>query len=150
MADRITIVVDRREQRPWRFSSAAIVELGTLHGGDYSVEGYEDLIGIERKSLGDLVGSLTTGRERFGRALAALSACRWRAIIVEAPLCELLCGAYRSRATPTSMLGSVAAICADGVPIMFADDANCAAALAERLLVKFAKRAAAAREEAAA
>jgi len=56
-----------------------------------------------------------------------------------------LAGAGRSRAHPSSILGSVCAIVADGTPILFADDAWSAAALAERLLVKFWKRAVAAR-----
>ena len=46
-----------------------------------------------------------------------------------------------SRVPPTSIFGSLASICADGVPSFFAGDARHAAAFAERLLLKFHKRA---------
>jgi ERCC4-type nuclease len=115
-------------------------------GADYSIDGFEGEIGIERKSLDDLVGSLTVGRERFARSLAALSTRRWRAVVVEGSLADLLAGRYLSRANPSSMLGSICSICADGVPVLFADDAGGAAALAERLLCNFWKRALAARQ----
>lgn len=136
------IVIDTREQQPWVFSSGADIERATLHGCDYSVAGHETRIGIERKSLDDLIGSLTHGRERFARSLSLLRAYAWRVIIVEAPLSCLLAGWYTSRATPTSMLGSVCSIMVDGIPVVFADDAGAAAALAERWLRKAAQRAA--------
>ena len=46
-----------------------------------------------------------------------------------------------SRALPTSIVGSFAAIVADGVPVAFSDEPAAAAAFAERLLLKFHKRA---------
>lgn len=144
-AEPITVVVDTREQAPWVFSSSVRVVRDTVPtGADYTVLGYESLIGIERKSLQDLVGSLTQGRERFTRSLVALSTRRWRRIIVEAPLSQLLWGDYRSHAHPSSILGSVCSIDVDGIPVSFADDAGAAAQLAERWLMKAAKRAEAA------
>ncbi len=138
----LTIVCDTREQRPWKFSAAVRVVVSTVPtGADYSVEGYEAEIGIERKSLQDLVGSLTVGRERFIRSLRALSSRRYRAIIVECQLSQILWGDYRSKATPSSILGSICAITADFAPVLFCDDAGAAAQLAERLLTKFAARA---------
>lgn len=150
MPDRPTIIADTREQRPWRFTDRVQVQRATVPtGADYTVAGFEDAVGVERKSLDDLVSSLTHDRPRFLRSLEALARRPWRCVIVEAPLSALLFAAYRSRAKPSSILGAVCAIIADGVPIYFADDAGAAATLAERLLLKFADRAASARRAAA-
>ena len=136
-APRPIIVIDSREQAPLRFSPQAVVlRHGIKSGADYSCLGYESRIGIERKSLDDLVGSLTAGRERFARSLRRLAQRRWRLLLVEAPFTALLAGWYRSRATPTSMLGSICSIMADGIPVVFADDPGAAAQLAERWLTK--------------
>jgi DNA excision repair protein ERCC-4 len=140
-----TIIIDRREQTPWTYSPVVQTMPGTLHGCDYSLVGYEQVIGIERKSATDLLGCLTHDRERWTRSLEALRTRRWHAIVVEGSLSFVLAGAGRSRAHPSSILGSVCAIVADGTPILFADDAWSAGTLAERLLVKFWKRAMAAR-----
>ena len=143
VADPFVIVVDTREQTPWRFSAAVRVVRATVpSGADYTVQGLEGLIGIERKTLADLIGSLTSGRGRFMRSLERLAQRRFRAVIVEAPLSQLLAGDYRSKASPSSMLGSVCSICADFAPVLFAGDPASAAQLAERLLLKWADRAA--------
>ncbi|MCA1987342.1 MAG: hypothetical protein LDL27_12865, partial [Desulfovibrio sp.] len=66
------IVVDTREQRPFRFERwpAVILEPGTLPTGDYSLPGLAHRVALERKSLDDLVSCLkSTGRERFEREL---------------------------------------------------------------------------------
>lgn len=38
-----------------------------LKTGDYSIEGFEHLVTVERKSIGDLYGTLSSGRDRFER-----------------------------------------------------------------------------------
>lgn len=60
----IKIYQDTREQTPLRFDSE--VEIMKLPCGDYapSSEYYSDVV-VERKSLSDLVGTLTAGKERF-------------------------------------------------------------------------------------
>lgn len=63
--DPLRVLIDTREQRPWTFSRDTTSEFVTLTEGDYSFAGYSDRVRIERKSLADLVGSITTGRERF-------------------------------------------------------------------------------------
>lgn len=80
-----TVLVDSREQAPWRFdgfdtdrsqSGAAVrplwipVRWQGLPTGDYSIETPEGVslagkIVVERKSLADLYGTLGAGRERF-------------------------------------------------------------------------------------
>lgn len=56
----------------------------TLPSGDYSIEGFEQKIAIERKSLEDLYGTLTRGRERFERELERLGEFEFSAVVIEA------------------------------------------------------------------
>ena len=76
-----TIIVDSREQTPLVFSLFAS-EVGTLQTGDYSLKGLEDSITIERKSIADLIGSLTSGRERFQREIQRMQAYRSRTLLI--------------------------------------------------------------------
>ena len=48
----VTIIVDLRERRPYRFHGAITKALST---GDYSILGLENCIALERKSLPDLL-----------------------------------------------------------------------------------------------
>jgi len=73
------IIVDTREQHPWTFTNLeADKKQGggllyvrlcreALRTGDYSIDGYQEKVTVERKSIEDLVQTLTTGRERFKR-----------------------------------------------------------------------------------
>ena len=63
------ILCDTREQAPYTFDryQGVTVERAALQTGDYSLAGLHDHIGLERKSLDDLTGTLTKGRERFQR-----------------------------------------------------------------------------------
>jgi hypothetical protein len=61
--------------------------------------------------------------------------------VVEGSLSFVLAGAGRSRAHPSSILGSVCAIVADGTPMLFTAGPVEAAALAQRLLLKLYSRA---------
>ncbi|MGC4016586.1 MAG: hypothetical protein QM755_19005 [Luteolibacter sp.] len=47
-------------------------ERGTLQSGDYSIAGLEHDFAIERKSIPDLLGSVTRQRDRFERELHRL------------------------------------------------------------------------------
>lgn len=81
-------LVDTREQAPldlgqfdnW-FSG---VKTATLSTGDYSIEGMESLVCLERKSLNDLVVTLMHQRQRFFRELERMQSFAYRAILVEA------------------------------------------------------------------
>jgi ERCC4-type nuclease len=118
------ILIDTREQRPLRFPEPLGVDCGsaTLPAGDYSVRGYTALIALERKSVADLVGTLTKGRERFEAELDLLAEFRWKAILVEGRRGDVEAGIYRSMATPQSIIGSLRAIWMRwGVPTFWCD-----------------------------
>ena len=85
MATKLTIIEDTREQTPLDFSGHRGVEFvrSGLKTGDYSVQGYEDKICFERKSIPDLVGTLIGGHERFLREMDRMKDYEEKYILVE-------------------------------------------------------------------
>ena len=79
---------------------------GTLTTGDYSVQGLESIIAVERKSLSDLLGCVGQHRERFDREIQRLIAYPVRAIVIEATWADLERGDWQSRITPAAAIGS--------------------------------------------
>ncbi|MCH8854071.1 MAG: ERCC4 domain-containing protein [Planctomycetes bacterium] len=133
------IVVDSREQTPWRFSNLPS-ETGTLDTGDYSVRGLEHRVAVERKSLDDLLACVGRERDRFKRELQRLRAYRFRCLVVEASHADLECGEWRSKIQPSHVLGSLAAWQAQySLPVMLAGDHESAARFAERYLFQAAR-----------
>jgi hypothetical protein len=81
--DRFVIVVDSHERYPYRFSTQQVdVVRRALPAGDYAVELDGRVVAaVERKSLADLVASMTGGRLRY--AMGELAALPRAAIVVE-------------------------------------------------------------------
>jgi len=82
-----TIIVDDREKQPW---DVGVVQVKRLKVGDYSIEGYEDVIAIEKKSgIGELFNDLAASyRETFKRFLRKMEAHPVSCIIVGEELNE--------------------------------------------------------------
>lgn len=128
---RPTILVDTREQTPLSFSFPSIT--ATLSTGDYSVLGLEDNFTVERKSLSDLYGSLTSGRERFSRELQRMRAFPFARLLIIGSVQEIEAGSSRHRGiNPRSILNSLDAIEARGITVVFAETNAIAANLVER------------------
>ena len=85
MTAKLTIIEDTREQTPLDFTGHRGVESvrSGLKTGDYSVQGYEDKICFERKSVADLVGTLIGGHERFLREMDRMKDYEDKYILVE-------------------------------------------------------------------
>ena len=79
----LTVIVDSHETYPWRFShQQATTVRAPLRAGDYGVELDGVLVAsVERKSLADLVATLTSGKLRY--LLADLAALPRAALVVE-------------------------------------------------------------------
>lgn len=110
------VLIDTREQRPFLFNpeqlggTAVAVEFVTLASGDYSLNGYERSVAIERKSAADLFGTVTQGRDRFVRELARLADFRYAAVVVEAEWSEVCFGERKyTETTPKTVYRSVLA-----------------------------------------
>ncbi len=137
---RIVLIQDTREQLGWMnlFESRCID--GTLAVGDYSVLGLETQVGVERKSLPDLIGSLTKGRERFERELTKARGYQRFFVLIEGDARDILSGNYgRSQANPKSIWESIAALSVRFCPFIFAGDRGTAARMCESLLLKFCR-----------
>lgn len=139
-----TILVDTREQAPLPIE-AHPVERVTLPVGDYGIAGFSDwdnpAFVVERKSLDDLVQSLTHGRARFEREVLKLRQFRFRALLIEAEQVQIEIGLYRSAVTPKALLQSLAAFqVRHNLHVLWAGSADGAARTLERLVRQFVRR----------
>jgi ERCC4-type nuclease len=121
------VIIDTREKNPFVFTGHTNWIAGTvrrkLDAGDYSVEGMEALLSLERKSLSDLITTLMQCRRTFFKECERLVKCRWRAILVEAsyediksPYDDELC----TLASPNAVSGTLDAVEARfGIPVIY-------------------------------
>jgi ERCC4-type nuclease len=82
------IIVDTREQQPWSFEdySTSIAKLDT---GDYSIEGLEDTICIERKkSVSEVANNIT--ESRFKDVINRLKEIKYPFVLLEFDLYDVL------------------------------------------------------------
>jgi ERCC4-type nuclease len=108
--------------------------------GDYSVCGLENYVAVERKEVNDLIGCLTTGRERFERELHRGRALDYFALVIEAALSDLANGHYRSKMLPKSAVQSLLAFSVRyRLPIFFCESREYGQRVTESLLCKYAR-----------
>jgi DNA excision repair protein ERCC-4 len=132
------IVVDTREQAPLAFRRLPWRE-ATLATGDYSIAGLESDFAVERKSVPDLIGSLTAGRDRFMREVDRLRGMSFARLLVIGSEGDVLAHRYRSNASPTAILHSLHSIEAKGLPVAWAASPATAAELVERYVWWYAR-----------
>ncbi|MBX3387187.1 MAG: ERCC4 domain-containing protein [Phycisphaeraceae bacterium] len=130
------IVIDTREQQPYGFPCAT--ERRKLDAGDYSVDGRESLIAVERKSLADFVRSVIHDGDRFHAELERLAALAHACIVVEADLDAVLRGLRQSdlrMVTPRAVLGAALQITIRyRVPVQWCGSRQAACAFTEQFL----------------
>ena len=134
------IVIDTREQRPWSFDPALVqATVGTLKTGDYALAG-DSSFAIERKSLDDFIGTISSGWKRFQREIERMKNWPARVIIVEGNF-EDCCFSTRQgelippchnhfQITPQFIAKQIAILTMMNVSVLFAGSADLAAALA--------------------
>jgi ERCC4-type nuclease len=121
-----TILVDTREQLPFEFLNVPNwiekTKKKKLDVGDYSIEGMEDQIALERKTLTDLITTLMQHRKRFFKLCEKLAKYRWRALLIEATY-EDVKSPYddlNTEAHPNAVSGSLDALEAKfGIPVIY-------------------------------
>ena len=103
----LRIVRDTREQKRcgWLFERDVFqpkpeVFIGSLPTCAYSLLGHEDFVGVERKTLSDLVACFGVERDRFERELQRMKAMEAACVVVEASQSKLRNGEYRSQLLP--------------------------------------------------
>lgn len=141
-ADKITILVDNREQIPWEFDPEQFdVKKTHLPTGDYMIEGLEDRIVLEKKSLGDFVNTVIHDWIRFRKELYRLASYDVSAIIVEADISDIFEHRYESEVPPASVFGRANGIFLDhGIPVYFWGSRKYAIPMVERLFIQAAKK----------
>lgn len=142
MAEKVVVVVDTREQEEYSFScSRFIVERRALPAGDYSLAGLEHEVAVERKSAEDFVHTVIRERDRFRRELLKLAHYDRACVVVEAGLDDILSGAYRSGAHPSSVIGAAISIIVDyEIPVYFCSNRQCARRFVEEYLLRYHRR----------
>ncbi len=136
------IIIDTREQEPYAFDPDTIeIKNKALAVGDYSLDGFEEVVCIERKSLQDYVQSVIRRRDRFMKEVERLSAMPHSCIVVECDLSNIMGRHYRSGAHPSSVLGATLSLMIDhGVPVCFCSDRQLARIFTEMYLRRVYKR----------
>jgi ERCC4-type nuclease len=133
------IVVDTREKEAYSFSCPVLP--CKLQAGDYSVEGFESRLAVERKSLVDFTHTVIHEFSRFAAELTKLSAMDAACIVVEADLDAVLRGRHAESlrgVDPQSLLGaSVHISLQHGVPVHWCGSRQAARAFTEAFLRGF-------------
>ncbi len=106
------IIRDTREQDGcgWNFRASANcngMERAKLDVGDYAIKGFEDKIAIERKTIGDLWGTLGTGYDRFIREWERAKNHKLKYLIIEATLAEVNAGYPFSKLPPENVIAKL-------------------------------------------
>lgn len=152
----VMAIIDTREQQPFDLHPL-LSRRATLQTGDYSVDGLQFCIALERKSLADLLGCIGNSRDRFEKCIERLLEFDSKVIIVESTWEYFLSGNWSSfgprepgghkmhmgplsRIYPMAAIGSVLGWIERGIPIIFAGNPQQASLCAARFLYLAAKR----------
>ena len=142
--DQVTAIVETREQDPLNLAPLKTV-LGTLDTGDYSIQGLEHVVRIERKSLQDLIANIGRERARFDRAVQRLLAYPVRVLVVESTWQQIeahepAIPQWRGQITKEHVIGSLLGWQASGLSIHMVGDHKRAGQHVARLLFTVARR----------
>lgn len=119
------VLVDTREKSPFDFSRfpnwIADERKQKLDAGDYCVEGMENLLVLERKTLSDLITTLIQQRPRFFKLCEKMTQYRWRALFVQASYEDVKSPYVEyTRAHPNAVSGTLDALEARyGIPVVY-------------------------------
>lgn len=133
------IIIDSREQAPYSFDgySTKVAKLGT---GDYSIEGYESKIAVERKSKEDAYGCVGASRDRFIRCLGRLGMLERAAIVIECSLTEFTYPPPRTLIDQRMAIGSfISWSCIYRIPVFWCDSRTYAERITVRYLMSYLK-----------
>lgn len=129
------IVCDTREQAPFWPDAPRV----TLTTSDYSVVNLTDKVGVERKSLSDLLGSLGgvrgIRRKRFEAEFERLGKLDRKAVVIEGSLSAIYKVKRWGRVTPAMAIGAMFSWEGRyGVPVHWCEDRTQARAVTKIIL----------------
>ncbi len=137
------ILQDTREQSPLKFKKIIKVIESKLDFGDYTAAGiYHENIFIERKSLADLLGTLSQGYERFRREMErAVAFDGYLVVVIETTFAKAMGFNYlphiHSKATPEFIFSRMRELIKDfdNVQFLFVDGRPMASEMTETILL---------------
>ena len=114
-------VIDTREKRPLKLpATRGKTVTKKLETGDYSIVGYEDVIVVEYKSLGDWLSWISpSGKKRFDSQMERLKNMRHACVLVGA---RLGCTKFTSPVTPQQSVKGTLRVTSMGVSVLHAPD----------------------------
>jgi hypothetical protein len=149
------ILIDSREQTPWSWDeSDATTEIAGLSCGDYALSIDTEVpkkrgalrpvrFALERKSLEDFLGTISSGWERFQRELTRMENFPARIVIVEGNFWQVCFNEVDGKVLapehnhpqlrPAFVARMIAELAMMGVTVLLAGDAQLAAGLAYRV-----------------
>jgi ERCC4-type nuclease len=131
----LTIITDSREKNPYKFKDSIVRKLDT---GDYSIQGFEYQVCVERKTKADAYGTIGNGRSRFIRELQRMSELEYSAIVIESSLSSFLEPPPFSQMNPKSAIMSLITWSIRyGVHVYFADNRELGMKLTKSILEKY-------------
>jgi len=121
-----TIVIDSNEKKPFKFkkSKSALITTKKLSVGDYSLEGYEDVVAIERKEIRELFDIMTWEKKKddFMNKVKLMGMVQIAFIHVEGTRQDLRMIAPPKFKRCMKIIDEIE--CAYGVPVHFFNDRN--------------------------
>ena len=140
-SDKPIIIIDTREQDPYKFRASSSVDSVVhekLDHGDYSIKGYEHLITIERKkNVDEIAGNLGKHRARFERELERMQSSKRRYIVIEDHWSSIYNKKRFSRVHPNAIFESILALSMKyHVHVIFAGSRKTAHKIVRSLLLR--------------
>lgn len=117
------ILIDTREPfgQAYSFPSDVLTARIKLEEGDYSIEGFEGKVAVERKTLDDFAQSIIS--ERFWEEIKRVREKAYKSfiVVVEASLSDIHARHYSGQVEPASLLGAVSSLACRSIPVIFCD-----------------------------
>ncbi|KKL21217.1 hypothetical protein LCGC14_2447630, partial [marine sediment metagenome] len=132
----VTVIEDVNEKAPFALKQFGFgkIERKPLAFGDYTIKGLEKILIVERKSLEDLVLSITKTRKTMDKRVLAMRSFRYAFFVGEFSMTDIVEHCYRGATTEQSIIGTLAKYQSMGVSILNADNGYVASRVCARLL----------------
>lgn len=138
----LTAIVDTREQKPLSLEKHGFrVVRESLPFGDYTLK-YPDLskiLIIERKSLPDFIACCTRERKRFEKEILALRGYKYKFVICEFNMDDIVLERYKSMISADSVVSSVCRWTAENIPFLCAGSPNVATYMVSSIMKLIAR-----------
>jgi hypothetical protein len=139
---RPVVVIDSQEHMGYKFERFTNWFSGTIRRrlpvGDYTLQGMEEEVAVERKTLADLISSIIHDRKDFIEKCKRLSGFKKKCLVIEGSLASIKTPYEDSQAHPNAVLGSLLATQERwDIPVCFLDEFLLAEEFVASMLSKY-------------